>query len=167
MRIPLFSLIALALGGQALADDSLKYEIKAISMVESYGGKYTNHQTLESGMHQGTRAGGWFGMMPLTAKDLIRSSRRLRAKYGDWLDRPNNELSEELTQNRRMDRDIALYFWKKLREDRSPERAACSWYRGPWSDECGPEAELDRDEYVRKFKAFYSQVVPRESASHP
>ena len=52
-----------------------------IAMVESSGGKNLEHPTLQSGMHKGQKAGGMFGMMPLTAKETLKLNPELARHY--------------------------------------------------------------------------------------
>lgn len=146
-------------GPKAYSDTSFQFtgfEIEAISWIESTNGRNLEHPLVTRGIHKNTRAGGRFGLMPLTVKDLIQSNPRLLSQYGNWLYASNDSLTAELNRNRRMDQEIALVFWKSLRKKASAKKAACQWYRGPYA----PCDQLDTDPYVLKFAKKLRELNP-------
>lgn len=154
MNNTIFAVAILASASAAQAADMHSEELEAISMVESSGGQNIQHALITKGMHKGTRAGGTFGLMPLTVKALIKGSDRLRAKYGAWLYATNDQITEELNTNHKMDRELASFMWSRLRKAATVEQAACMWYRGPYSLVC-QAAIVDSDSYVQKFKSYF------------
>ena len=47
---------------------------RLISILESSGGKQLQHKPMSSGIHEGTKAMGEYGLMPNTAQQLARSN---------------------------------------------------------------------------------------------
>jgi hypothetical protein len=163
MRMSLTLLLgAMIISNQANADTYLE-ELKALSLVESSGGINTEHALIERGMHAGTRAGGHYGIMPIVAREVIEKSKALTKKYGYVLDLSNDEITEELNTNRKLDRELALYMWAKLRATRSIGEAACAWYRGPYAKSCKIQEQRANCEYVAKYKT-YLKLVSNEYA---
>lgn len=51
--------------------DKAKFQ-QLLSLLESSSGKQLNHAPVEAGMHEGTKAMGEFGLMPVTAQQLSK-----------------------------------------------------------------------------------------------
>lgn len=143
--------------------EELNEELKAISFVETSGGRNLNHRRLERGIHKGTHAGGFFGIMPLTARFVISHSPYLRQRYGSWLERSNDEITEELNHNRIMDYEIAIIHWRRLRSRfTDPSVAAYAWNHGWGMIATDRIEEIHEDAYVERFKEYYEKVLDRE-----
>lgn len=156
MRTALFVAAAavLAASSQARAqgNDLYRTELQAISHVESSGGKNTNHRPMTAGLHRGTRAGGFYGVMPKTVKYIIQATPALRAKYETWLNRDAQSITAELNSNRSFDEDVAYAMWKRLRQWYGPEVAAYAWLHGWGAVEKVSLEQIRAHSYVRKFK---------------
>jgi hypothetical protein len=150
--------LSILLSSSAFAAESVRYELMAIASNESSGGRNLNHALITRGMHKGTRAGGAWGMMPLTAKYLISSNQKLFAKHGHWLERENKELTEELNTNTIFASELAVALWKRLRRTFGPERAAYAWFYGPGALDSASDEEVHEDPYVKKFKEALQRV---------
>ena len=50
--------------------------LKTIQMIESSGGKNFNHPEIESGIHEGHRAIGNYGLMPNTVQEIATRMKR-------------------------------------------------------------------------------------------
>ena len=145
-------LMSSIIGVAAYADETFNDELAALRFIESTDGQNLNHRLLTSGMHKGTRAGGYYGVMPITARETINNSRTLIEKYEFVLSLSNDQITYLLNSNRRFDNDIASYIWSKLRRKYSVERSACSWFRGPAAETCNDPTELSQDAYTIKFQ---------------
>jgi hypothetical protein len=143
--------IVLTLFFSQLAFASFDNELNSIALVETKGGIFLNHRVIEGGMHKGTRAGGWYGLMPITARDLVLRSKDLRKKYGNILPLSNSAITKLLNHNRKMDREIAMYYWSTLRKKFGPKRAAYSWLFGPNKVNKVSETEIVNHNYVKRF----------------
>jgi hypothetical protein len=163
MRVAMFS-IACLFGASAHAQ--FDAEISALSRVESSGGMNTRHPMMKTGMHAGTAAGGFWGVMPLTAKDVIASNQAEFRQYIGYAFMTNSDLTEALNRDRAFDRKIALFMWAKLRQSMSKEQAACAWFRGPYSRACQDPYALASDPYVAKFGRYLEEVTTLEYAAH-
>jgi len=137
--------------------DELSIELEAIKMIESSDGTNTNHRTLETGMHAGTRAGGHYGIMPIVAKEVISKNPKTFARYSRLLVADYSKVTEELNTNRRLDTKLARVMWAKLRKTRSADEAACAWFWGPYADRCKDPVRINADAYVNKFREALSQ----------
>lgn len=145
---------------QARADDkTYLVELKAIGMIETSGGTNLNHPVITKGMHKGTQAAGHFGLMPLTVRDLVSKNKRLNQRYGYLLDLTNDEITEAINGDSRMDRDIALTFWKQLRKKFNPAQAAFAWLYGPGKIAQVTSEEISESEYVQKFHNYLAQKI--------
>lgn len=137
--------------------DSISIEMSALSNVESSGGKNLNHEMISSGIHAGDRAGGHYGLMPLTVKMVIGMTPNLKRKYGKWIAADHSAISHELNKNRTFDNDVARAMWTWLRATKPVEQAACSWFWGPWEKNCSRKNVRDL-EYVKKYLAQYRKT---------
>lgn len=134
----------------AEASDLFAVELAAISFNETSGGLNMNHRVMRHGMHRGDRAGGRFGLMPLTVRDLISKNDVLR-KYQPLLGKTNEEISEAVTNDPQMDFDIAITHWKKLRKSMGPRRAAYGWLHGLTAAARASQADIEGHWYPKKF----------------
>jgi hypothetical protein len=132
-------------------------ELSAISQNESSGGVYKEHKVILKGIHKGTRAGGAYGLMPLTVKDLIRHSASLKAKYGFLLQYTAAQITASLNANPSMDKEIALNMWIGLRKHLDRYRAAFAWLNGPRFAGSISEEAVRSHFYVRRFALGYFQ----------
>lgn len=153
----LYTLGSLFLSQMAHAD-SYARELAAIRFIESSDGSNLNHQVINYGLHKGTRAGGEYGIMPITAREKILGSKNTLRTYRYFASLDNDQLTEELNTNKQLDRAVATYMWSKLRKKFSADQAACAWFRGPYADACRDDAALDSDPYVTKFRATMDRL---------
>lgn len=149
------ALISFALPEVARGDD-FERELRAIRTVESSGGLNVNHKLLTRGLHRGTRAGGEYGIMPITARETILKSKRRLVPFRHYSELSNSELTELLNEDREFDGLLASYMWGKLRERFTKEQAACAWFWGPRSHRCATHEKAQQDSYVIKFNRAYS-----------
>lgn len=155
--------------GQAENDDFLK----AIRMLESSGGKNTDHETMESGLHAGDTAMGSFGLMPNTAKDIASKlnhrNTTLRNQVGaDYEDPevqqlarlPKDKIDAAIKRNPDLENALARYLAKHLNATHNGDlsKMAYGWNAG---SNLPPEEISDQDlansEYVSRFKDLYAR----------
>lgn len=159
----MLALLALALASTPAAADihvvnSYYVELSAIEQNESAGGLYKDHETMKTGMHKGTHAGGAYGLMPKTVLEILRWSKRCREKYGYLENLKLNEISEELRKNPAMDKDLAMTHWKRLRHSLTLEQAAYSWFNG-WGEVYHlSDEDIHSHWYVEKFRAALQKL---------
>jgi len=106
--------------------------LDAIKTVESSGGKDTNHKVVNSGLNAGTRSSSAYGVMPITAKDIISKNKNLKAKYGHLLDMKGDEFHQEYHKDPDLDRTIASHYYDKSAKlfGNDPHKIGYSWLNG-------------------------------------
>lgn len=109
--------------------------LKLMRVLESSGGKNTNHRTMEGGMHKGQAAIGEYGMMPNTVKEM--AGRRMAAGDATELDKmlveaDPNSIKAILAQNpdkyKQYSEQLADHVLDKSGGD--PAAAASGWLYG-------------------------------------
>jgi hypothetical protein len=128
---------------------SVDTELAAIKRIESSNGTNVAHPLIKSGIHKGTRAGGYYGIMPITAKELIKHNPKTLSQYVHLLNKTNDEVTQELNANQKLDKALAMMMWNSLRKNHSANTAACAWFWGPSSSRC--KGEVKSLQYVDKF----------------
>lgn len=134
--------------------------LKYIEMIESSGGKNTDHQMVRRGLNAGTKAIGRYGIMPLQAIETVSKDKGLAAKYPDFLKyhylNDADKISEQITKNPNLENDIANSHWKRLydRFDGDENRMAHAWLNGVTGTlEADPDAIASHD-YVKKYQRY-------------
>lgn len=152
--------------GQSPVDEFLY----PISMLESSGGKNTNHETVDYGLHEGDTAIGKFALMPKTVRNvagmLNSKNSILRTKLGpQFKDEelqsvaklPEDQIEKVLKQNPKLARRTARYLAEHVLELNNGDmnRAAYGWRFG---HNRPPEKVTDKmlsdSGYVKKFNKF-------------
>lgn len=88
-----------------------KHLLESIAFIESSGGKNMDHPWIEKGPHAGTRAVGKFAFMPKTVHELVDKSPKLKAKYGEVLNRDSQGGVEDFfTENPQFENDLANHY---------------------------------------------------------
>jgi hypothetical protein len=94
---------------------------------------------------------GEYGLKPDTAYGFY--TKKVCIKKSDFLLRFKNEKT--------FYDEIALGYWKNLREDRTPTRAAYAWRYGEGAELKATDFEVESSEYVVKFKKWILNVKIR------
>lgn len=81
--------------------------LRTIASVESSGGKNTNHEEIEHGMHAGSRAYGKYGLTPIVIRETIKLNRDLKSKYGKASQLDGNDLTHFMQDNPGLEDKIA------------------------------------------------------------
>lgn len=137
---------------------SLQDELRAISLVESSGGKNLHYKRMRRGIHRKTRAGGYYGIMPKTARHVILTTPALRKKYSHWARAKAEAVTAELNQNREFDQEIATTLWSDFRQTMTADQAACAWFWGPKDRDC-LKSDVTQVAYVQKYDARFKEVL--------
>lgn len=133
--------------------------LDTISMIESSGGVNFNHPEIQSGIHEGQRAIGSFGLMPNTVKEIVK-----RAEMEGSATPVMRSIASEspavmkdfLEQNPEIEYELAEKLARKvLQKQGDPEKAAYSWFMG---HNLSPKEVESRDykktDYVKKYQKF-------------
>lgn len=130
--------------------------LKTISMIESSGGKNTNHPTIQSGMHKGHAAAGQYGLMPNTVQEVVGRMEREGYRFPQMpQDRSPASIKQSVESNPNKEQRIAEYLAKQVleRQKGDEEKAAYSWFQGHnlTPEQIAAKNYEDHD-YVQKFK---------------
>lgn len=112
------------------------YFKKLLSFLESSNGTNTDHPEMTTGMHEGTKAMGEYGVMPITAQEVAKS--RINKGEGSELDKIVQQADprsvEEILQSNpeKYEQYVNSLSDKMLNKSQgNPEEAAMRWFAGP------------------------------------
>lgn len=143
-----------------------------IGQIESAGGKYTNHKTVQSGMHAGSAAIGTYGLMPNTIDDVVARLKRdkeLTPEVAKISDIDNeDDLKDYIEQNPAVEKQLATKLAQTvLARQPTEEAAAYSWNQGHNLKPANiTQDKLDNSDYVQKFRQLKSVVPLQQTAQN-
>lgn len=128
-------------------------DLYAISQNETSGGQNLNHSPVTSGVNKGHTAGGAWGMMPITAKEIVGRNRELGSQY------PQIESADPETLTKAMNEDPYMaYALAKSEYDRrlklmdsDKSKAVYSWLNGITGTKNAMPEDIESSDYVQKF----------------
>lgn len=119
--------------GQAQKPDK-KHMMEAVSFLESSNGKLMDHPWIDKGPHAGTRAIGRYALMPNTVHELVSKSPKLKAKYGEVLNRDSQGGVEDyFTENPQFEHDLASHYIDQIHQQtgsNDPGVVGTAWLHG-------------------------------------
>lgn len=131
----------------------------AISDIESSGGKDFSHREIASGIQKGTSAGGQYGLMPNTIKELVNRSKS--EDLAPIAEKNPDEIKQLIESNP----DIEDVFAKQLsdmvikKSDNNLDKAAYMWNQGHNLDpDSVSEDTLAKSDYVEKFRNLMEKL---------
>lgn len=154
-------------GAEAAQDqraDEVKRFLDVISMIESSGGKNFDHKMLESGIHEGHRAIGHYGLMPNTVREVsnrLEREERLPEFLRQYPDMQAGEMKKALERQPDAENYLASELANKVltQYGDDEEKAAYGWFQGhnisPESMEKRPYKE---HEYVKRYNRFKKKL---------
>jgi len=100
--------------------------LDAISLTESSGGRNTNHEVIDHGIHAGDRAVGNYGLMPKTVQEILKTNPEIRKTN------PAANFIEALEKDPTLQRRIAAAYYERLRDNvgNDPAGIAYGWLNG-------------------------------------
>lgn len=144
--------------------------LKIISMIESSGGKNFDHPEIESGIHEGHRAAGRYGLMPNTMQEIanrMAQEGKLSSEIQNITNLPPDQMKAAIEQNPMYEQQMAEYLAGKVleRQHGDEEKAAYSWFQGHnlTPKEIEERGYKDHD-YVKKFNEYRSPQSFRQIA---
>lgn len=131
----------------------------AIAMTESSGGKDYSHALDPK---SNTHAGGMFGMMPNTAKDVLRLNPDLAKQYPELVKEALNDNPQAFTDRFNQDPEAAADFAKahyarnKAKLDNDEDATAYSWFWGLTNALKNQKNKqlIANDSYLQKIKGY-------------
>jgi hypothetical protein len=155
-----------AIYSQAVAGPEVYVPIglRAIGLNESEGGKYLDHPLVKTGQMAGERAGGVYGMMPLTFRDVVNSDATLKSEYGVIASLSTDEITKALNEDTRMAKAAAVKYYEHLSADFRNDhiRVAYAWNHGPGCVKGRPDSVLLKDSYVQDYMRHYVKELARD-----
>ena len=133
--------------------ESAHPDLEKIHELESNSGKNFKHPVVEYGLNRGDRAGGGFGVMPITARETVSKNPSLRKKYGRILSMSNKDITVFLNNNAKASKDIASTHWNRLVKvfPKDRLRRAYAWNCGITCALKASSKEVTNSIYVKKF----------------
>ncbi len=134
--------------------------LKVIGQIESSGGKNFNHDEIKSGIHEGHRAAGTYGLMPNTIDEVLnrmRLSGQLDSDLEKIRDMTPDEKKELVESNPELEQRLARSLADRVltRQGNDEEKAAYSWFQGHnLSPERIEEENYKDHDYVKKYAKY-------------
>jgi len=136
-------------------DQKIDNFLNTISMIESSGGKNTEHKLITSGSQKGTRAFGNYGLMPRTVHDLANRMKRDAPDnpYSNYSKMTHQQISQSLKENpdhqHVFGKYMANHLYDKFNGDEN--KMAYSWIMGHNID----PSDFEQGKRHSNFKDFY------------
>ena len=128
-------------------------DLDHIAFIESSSGKNLDHSTVTWGLNRGHKAGGQFGIMPITAKEVVEKNPSLREKYSHMLSMNPSAITNYLNTNDDASKDIASAHWTRLLKIFPKDRLkrVYAWNNGITGALRASPEEIKSHPYVKKF----------------
>ena len=131
--------------------------LKVIGHIESSGGKNFNHDEIKSGIHQGHRAAGTYGLMPNTIDEILnrmRMSGQVDSELSALGQMAPDEKKRAVETNPELEQRLARSLADRVlsKQDEDEEKAAYSWFQGHnMSPERIEQDNYKDHDYVKKY----------------
>lgn len=128
-------------------------DLHTIAFIESSSGKNLKHRIVNKGLNKGDRAGGAFGMMPITAKETIQKNTDLKNKYGHLLTLPHSNITNFLNSNSDASEQLASAHFNRLLKvfPNDSLKRAYAWNNGITGALKASKGDINSHPYVKKF----------------
>lgn len=145
--------------------------LDTIKMIESSGGKFTDHKPVQGPLHSGASAYGSYGLMPVQIKQTLKLHPHLIRKHPklhpilDMDHKTHHQEIKNLVHTTNSEHDIASTHWKRLMNkfDNDPAVAAHAWINGVTGTIRTKHEDIGKSPYVKKFKKINAQKRMRRS----
>lgn len=142
---------------------SMKQKIlKAIKMVESSGGKDTNHAMVSHGLNANTKAVGSYGLMPITIKEVVSKHPDLSQKYRDIAAADKHEIPALMEKYPKIEKEVAGALYDHLAKDlgHDPSKIGFAWLNGKTGAMRAIKSGQNIDEHwhVKKVKKAFDKI---------
>ncbi len=142
--------------------------LKAIAMIESSGGKNTQHKEIKTGMHAGNTAIGKYGLMPSTVVDVAKKSNRVKKYYPELASLDHKKdgqiIKDIVSSDPNLENLIALELHNRLSKifNGDHEKMAYAWFNGVTGThqalKSGGDLAIKNHFYVKNFNKYKDQV---------
>jgi hypothetical protein len=128
-------------------------DLYALAQNESSGGQNLAHSQVNAGLNKGTTAGGPWGMMPLTAKEIVARNSAFKQQFPDIEQTDPAKITEILNNDPSTAYALAKAEYERrlklMGGDKS--RTAYSWLNGIGGTQKASPEDIISSEYVQKF----------------
>lgn len=136
--------------------NQIKKFLNNISQIESSGGKNQNHPEIKSGIHQGDKAIGRYGLMPNTVSEVLnrmKSAGTLTPEMEELQKLDSKKLKEKMESNPELQDKVAESLADRvLTRQGDEEKAAYSWHKGHNLNPEKVKEDYENSDYVKKYK---------------
>lgn len=133
--------------------------LASIADVESSGGKDTKHDAVHGSMHQGEKAYGKYGLMPVTIRETIHMHKDLANKHKKALNLRGADMQHYLQDNPELEEAVAQRHLKRLEHHfgPKPDLIGYAWLNGIRGTNKALKAKEDIGNHwhVQKIKEAY------------
>ena len=128
-------------------------DLYALAQNESSGGINMAHSEVSRGLNKGTKAGGPWGMMPLTAKEVVGRSDAFKESYPDITQLSPEQVSHVLNYDPETAYALARAEYERRLQalEGDKQKAAYSWLHGVTGAKKASPEQIIGSEYVQKF----------------
>lgn len=137
--------------------------LKAIADVETSGGKNLAHKKITNpkSMHYGHTAGGSWGFMPKTVKEVVsgRMGAHDLSHHKDVMNMDHQQITHKLNTDHEFAHDLAAshHAWLMGKTGNDHKRAAHAWYHGLGATRKVSDEEVGNHPYVKKYLTHYNK----------
>ncbi len=128
-------------------------DLYSLAQNETSGGVNLDHKPVTKGLNKGHTAGGPWGMMPITAKEIVARNRAIKEQYPEVEASDPDIITQALNTNPQMAYALAKAEYERrlkvLQGDKS--KAAYSWLNGVTGTKNAKPEDIIASEYVQKF----------------
>ena len=108
--------------------------LDAIKQVESSGGKNTQHAVITdpNNLNYGTHSSSAYGIMPVTAKEIISKNPKLKEKYGSLIPLEGKAFHKAYHEHPELDKILASKYYDRAAKNfgGDPAKIGLSWLQG-------------------------------------
>lgn len=135
--------------------------LASIADVESSGGKDTKHDAVQGNMHQGEKAYGKYGLMPVTIRETIHMNKDLASKHKKALNLRGQDLHHYMQDNPGLEDQVAQRHLQRLEHHfgPKPDVLGYAWLQGIRGTNKALNAKQNVGEHwhVKKIKEAYGR----------
>lgn len=144
----------------------LHNQLRPIAMIESSGGKNTNHPVVTAGLSKDQKAIGAHGLMPLTVSEVIKKNPQLQHKYPELVNlnpkiaADHDKIHDIIKKTPNAYTEIINNHWKRLNDRFHGDlhRMVYAWRNGITGALSASQDEIDNHPYVQKYNKYQKMI---------
>jgi hypothetical protein len=144
--------------------------LKAIAQVESGGGKYTHHKTVNHGLNAGSSAYGSYGLEPITMKEYLTKNPRFKA-HRAAASLPDDQLKHYVAGHKGLEDQIASAHYDRLSNifGGDIDKIGHAWFNGVAGTQkaLASGKDLKNHWHVKKIHHAFTDLLNQKAAPNP